>query len=165
MCLVSPAPPYEPTAMAAAISQSIQKCTPSPSSSSLHGFMQIDFNKSMLIQGLQLQAGKRKVTLWGKYSPYSLHCVVMKNAPFFSPSSRASQALVPDTAALLLCSLTACFTLYIYFIHLFFNLSDRSSPAVGIALVVTDCFWCCRASKGEFTVVNITMKITDRFNY
>lgn len=46
-----------PMAIAIVITQTSQKCTPSPSSS-FHGFMQIVFNKSMLIQGPQVLAGR-----------------------------------------------------------------------------------------------------------
>lgn len=109
---------YEPTAMAAAISQSIQEYTLSPSPSSFHGFMQIVFNKSMLIQGPQVQAGRRKVTLRGKYSLHSLHGVVMeKNAPFFLPQAELVGLL---SSALLHCCFAALLTRsLLHFIYLF----------------------------------------------
>lgn len=112
MRLVSPAPPFAPVAMAAATSQTLQKCTPSPSSFSFHGFMQIVFNKSMLIQGPQVQAGSRKVTLRGEI--FSSRHRNGKTALFFSPPSGASQALV--LGSLLHCCFAHCLLRFIYFL-------------------------------------------------
>lgn len=80
MRLVSPPPPLRLWQSLWQYPKHSKKCTPSLSSFCFYGFMQIVFNKSVLIQGPQVQAGRRKVTLRRKYS---LHAIVMEKTLFF----------------------------------------------------------------------------------